>query len=217
MFVVVKSNYLRPKLAHIGWVDESDGERADYYAIASWTSMLTKLDLKADICFFGNSITRGGAFEEYFVDKQVVNLGYSGDILSHMLMRVKQIEAVMPDKLFIMAGTNDIRSLAPDEIAEQYALLIDSIQRTCPQTQIYIQSILPVAKRRETKGYNNKKIAIANQHIADMAAQQGCTYIDLYALYCKDGVMPNELTKDGLHLRPEAYTTWVDAIRQYVE
>lgn len=49
------------------------------------------------------------------------------------------------------------------------------------------------------------KIAECNKIIQKVAKEKKCTYIDLYNLYVKYGEMPDSLTKDGLHLRKEAY------------
>lgn len=50
----------------------------------------------------------------------------------------------------------------------------------------------------------NGKIEKANNIIKDLANKNGCDDINLYDLYVRDGQMPKELSRDGLHLRPEA-------------
>ena len=67
--------------------------------------------------------------------------------------------------------------------------------------------------------FKNKtdRIVKCNHLIRDIAEEKGCIYVDLYNLYAKDDIMPEELTRDGVHLLPEAYDRWAEAIRVYVE
>lgn len=61
------------------------------------------------------------------------------------------------------------------------------------------------------------KIIIANNIIKAIAQRSDCIYVDLWTLYEKDGEMPKELTRDGVHLFPKAYDRWMEAIRKYIE
>lgn len=47
-------------------------------------------------------------FQSYFPNKKIIELGYPGDNIKGMQMRVAQIVAVHPKKVFIMAGTNSL-------------------------------------------------------------------------------------------------------------
>lgn len=63
---------------------------------------------------------------------------------------------------------------------------------------------------------DNGKIEKANNIIKDLANKNGGDYINLYDLYVREGQMPKELSRDGLHLSPEAYSIWAEAIRPYM-
>lgn len=67
-----------------------------------------KINIDADVVFFGNSITKGSDFQQSFPDKTIVNLGYSGDGFPHMLDRIEQVRCVSPNKVFVMAGINGV-------------------------------------------------------------------------------------------------------------
>ena len=64
---------------------------------------------------------------------------------------------------------------------------------------------------------SSDKILRANEIIAKIAFRSNCVYVDLWSLYERDGEMPKELTRDGVHLFPEAYNRWADEIRKYIE
>jgi lysophospholipase L1-like esterase len=62
------------------------------------------------------------------------------------------------------------------------------------------------------------KIQQANTVIKEFADKhQRCRYINLYSLYEKNGIMPAELTRDGIHLKPKSYERWAEAIRPYID
>ena len=193
-------------------------KRGDYWCIQGWTNTLEKLHLDVDVVFFGNSITRGSSFEKYFPNVTICNLGYPGDNLDGMLLRVNQIKAVNPEKVFVMAGINGLYIQTEQVFTEKYVTMVDSIKQVVPNAKIYLQSILPVnPSMKDGKLFNKEKIAKCNDIIRIVAGQKGCIYVDLYRLYAVNGIMPTELTRDGIHLFPESYDRWAEEIRKYIE
>lgn len=198
-------------------IEVSPTDAPDYWAIRGWTNTLQKMSYDADICFLGNSITYASNFQTYFTDKKIVELGYPGDTMIGMMRRMDMLRAVCLEKVFLMAGINDLanQSMDMDEFAERYNVLVDSITNACPHAEVYLESILPV--NRSHRMYRNcDRIIQANQIITRIAGEKGMIYIDLFSLYCIDGQLPDELTNDGIHLLPKAYDRWAEAIREYV-
>ena len=96
--------------------------------------------------------------------------------------------------------------------------MVDSIKLAVPTAKIYLQSILPVnPSMKAGKSVSKEKIARCNELVQKIAEQKGCVYIDLYRLYAVDGIMPEELTRDGVHLYPKAYDRWAKEIKKYIE
>ncbi len=214
----VKTNYINSKLERLGIMKLDPVKRGDYWSIRGWTNTLEKLHLDMDVVFFGNSITCGSSFEKYFPNVKICNLGYPGDNTDGMLLRTKQIKAVNPEKVFIMAGINGLHIQTEKVFTEKYATMVDSIKLAVPTAKIYLQSILPVnPSMKAGKGFNKEKIARCNELVQKIAEQKGCVYIDLYRLYAVDGIMPEELTRDGVHLYPKAYDRWAKEIKKYIE
>ena len=214
----VKTNYINSKLERLGIMKIDPVKRGNYWSIKGWTNTLEKLHLDMDVVFFGNSITWGSCFEEYFPNVKICNLGYPGDNTDGMLLRINQIKAVNPEKVFIMAGINGLHIQTEKVFTEKYATMVDSIKLAVPTAKIYLQSILPVnPSMKAGKVFSKEKIARCNELVQKIAEQKGCVYIDLYKLYAVDGIMPKELTPDGVHLYPEAYDRWAEEIRKYVE
>ena len=219
----VKTDFFGRVGSRIGICEMSPEKRGDYWCIKGWTNTLNKLNYDADVVFFGNSITCGGDFQDYFTNVKICNLGYPGDNMDGMILRVNQIKAVNPEKVFVMAGINGLKYQTEDVFETKYQRMVDSIKCAVPQAEIYLQSILPVnldmksGNTGKVKSKKKGKIMIANEIVEKIAQRSNCVYVDLWSLYEIDGKMPKELTLDGVHLRPEAYERWMEEIRKYIE
>lgn len=195
---------------------ERDYSKNPNWAVNGWTNTLKKMHYDCDIVFLGNSITAGSDFQPSFQDKKIVNLGYCGDIIPGMINRIEMVRAVSPEKVFVMAGTNDLAHISIEKYVKRYDALIEAFNKEVPNARIYIQSVLPV-NHEMSRGYaTNEKIRNANAEISRLAKEKGCTFINLYDLYEEGGEMKKELTRDGVHLKPEAYNLWASAIEKNI-
>ena len=217
--IYFKTNLIQRIGTTIGLIESKPQDRSDYWCIQGWTNTLKKMNIDFDIVFFGNSITRGSSFHEYFSDKKICNLGYPGDNLDGMLLRVDQIKAVNPSKVFIMAGINGLQYQTLSIFDDKYEKLVKSVKEKNPQAEIYLQSILPVNKTilGNKKYANNEKIIAANDILKKIAVSNDCTYIDVHSLYYKNGELDPSLTKDGVHLLPQCYEKWAELLKEYIE
>lgn len=215
-FVVLfaKTGYLSKALFKLGWGEEKD--RINWTAF-SWESCLRKMESKADVVFFGDSIIRGGDFQKAFPNSKVINLGSSGDTLRGMLNRVSMVQAVSPDKVFFLGGINGLTNYNIERCVKQYDALIETLQSKVPYAQIYVHSVLPLSVEKEKHICKNETIVTFNREIQTIAERRGVSFIDLHALYVLDGKMNPEMTCDGLHLQPEAYTPWILLLERYLD
>ena len=181
----------------------------------SWENCLRQMNIHFDVVFYGNSITRNGSFSSYFPNTSICNLGHGGDDIDGMKRRIGMATCLSPKVVFLMAGINDQADKIPIDIFEQkYRDLITSLIDSLPDTELYIQSILPVNSKVYESFGTNEHINSCNQIIKKIAEDASLEYIDLYSLYIKDGELPLSYTKDsdGLHLAPEKYYVWVNRI-----
>lgn len=119
-------------------------------------------------------------------------------------------------KVYIMLGVNELGWVYPKTFTNQYAKVIQDIRAMNPDAKIVLQSILPVSAAQEAKhGYiNNERIAEYNALIQKLAADNGCTYLNVAeAVTASDGCMADALTSDGLHLNKPGCQRWL----QYLE
>ena len=183
----------------------------------SWESCLVKMGCKADIVFFGDSLSRGGDFHLYCGDRRLINLGCSGDTLAGMVGRVSSVQVLTPKKVFVMGGINGLNNYNMAMSVSSYADLLDALEKALPDTKIYIQSLLPLThSKAKSLRCSNTTIEAFNRNIQTLAQKRGHEYINLFPLYLKDGELDPAITVEGLHLKPEGYAPWYQAIIPYL-
>ena len=146
LLLAVKAGYLTKILVKLGLKEQQ--AKINWTAF-SWDSCLKKLEYKADVVFFGDSIVRGGDFHKAFPDKKIVNLGCSGDTLSGMSNRISMIEAVSPEKIFFLGGINGLTDYNLANCVKKYTALLEQMKKTNPNAKIHVHSLLPIAKEKE--------------------------------------------------------------------
>ena len=214
--VFFRENYPYRIAVRMGWAD-GDNYQINH-AVRGWNNTLEKLDYDADIVFFGDSITCQSDFREYFPDKKIVTLGFPGDNLRGMQERVEGVAAVTPEQVFVLGGINGLQSYTVQVGIERYDTLLSLMKEQMPDTEIFVLSVLPVNEEMGAEACSNDVIDEFNEKIKVLAQNYGCTYVDINSLYKDDnGAMDKELTKDGVHLYPEAYDRWAEQIRPYIE
>lgn len=194
-------------------------EDSDYWCVKAWSNTLDKLNYDSDIVFFGNSLTYYSNFSAYFPETKVVNLGYPGQGLKGMLLRHKQISSVKPEKIFVMAGINDLRldKMNFPEFKYYYSQLIDSIVVNNPHSKIYIENVLPVNHSIDAKHPQTGHITNANLFISELAKSKGIQYIDLYKAFADDdGELIKKFTDDGIHINSKGYDVWASILEEYI-
>lgn len=177
----------------------------------------------SDIIFLGNSITNGGEWAELFDNPHVKNRGISGDVCMGVYDRLDAILKGSPAKIFLLIGINDLdRGASADTIVERIGLIVDKIQKTSPDTKLYLQSVLPVSDHYNMfNGHTSRWQVIPeiNSGLVRLAADRGVKYIDLYSHFVDNatGKMNIEYTNDGLHLLGKGYKKWVGIVKPYVD
>lgn len=176
--------------------------------LQAWTNSLRQMNSKADIVFFGDSLTYYGDFATIFPEKVVCNLGLRGDTIQGLIDRVGQVKLLEPQKVFLMSGINDVASLSLELFEKQYESLLRILIEQLHGADILVQSLLPVNDVEFIISCTNKQIIERNAVIHNISIRNGLQFLNLFPMYVKDGVLPMEETLDGIHLLPEAYHKW---------
>lgn len=166
-----------------------------------------------DIIFLGNSINDGAEWAELFNDIRIKNRGISGDITTGIIHRLKEVADRKPAKVFLMIGINDLgRGVSPDAVFKNILIINDYLQQESPNTQVYIESILPVNPsfgKFPGQVSKVKEILQTNSLLQAAATTHRFEFINLHASFVNaQGYLDPRYTNDGLHLVGAGYQLW---------
>jgi lysophospholipase L1-like esterase len=168
----------------------------------------------------GDSLTDMNEWEEAFPGKNIKNRGIYGDTTKGVLNRLDPVISQKPEKIFIMVGINDLAEGAnKDSILKNYQSILRTLKEGLPDTELYIQSLLPNHEELNTKAaIKNEDIIEINEELKHLAQDHDAAYIDLYPKFeSEDGQLAKKYTVDGVHLNGEGYKVWEETIREYAE
>lgn len=176
---------------------------------------------REDVIFLGNSITAYTNWNELLGLPNARNRGISGDTTFGILERLDEVTEGKPEKIFLLIGINDIsRNVPADLILRNYKRIISQIKKESPDTQIYVQTVLPVNNTfsRYNNHYNKDKIICeVNNGIKTMAAAQEIILIDLHPHFLDaENRLDKKYTEEGLHLNAKGYELWRKLLTPYL-
>ena len=209
-----REGYTRKVLIKLGLTTEKDPGR-DHNALLSWQASLESMNYKADVAFFGDSITKNNRWQDYFPGIAVCNLGYSGDTVAGLLERTGMVQAVNPDKVFILIGVNNMgKGRYLENLSQGYRQLIAQLQSGLPQAQLFMVSILPTCPPSDL---SNQQILEANRMIQQLAQELDIPYIDTHSQFADEqGQLAQAYSKDGVHLSQQGKDLLAQCLAPYV-
>lgn len=143
-------------------------------------------------------------------DRLWLNQSISGDTTAGILRRVSTFATTRATTIHLMAGTNDLKNGVPEaQIVSNLHRTVRILQQQHPQAKIVVYSVLPT-RRAEIA---NDRVRSLNARIARIAQQSTVEYRDLHPSFQDEwGHLRPDLTTDGLHLNPQGYELWQQAI-----
>jgi lysophospholipase L1-like esterase len=163
------------------------------------------------IVFMGDSITEfwKTLYPDFFMNKQYVNRGISGQTSPQMLIRFRaDVIELKPSVVIILAGANDIAGNTGSATLEMIMHNIISMTELAEKNQIKVIlcSVLPANLFPWKQESDNPadKIVLLNEMIQKYANENDIVYLDYYssmvndqkgmiADYSDDGVHPNKI------------------------
>lgn len=107
-----------------------------------------------------------------------------------------------------------------DDIRESLSYAIDALREGDPDCVIYLMSMSPVSKYRESVSHTIRmdRLPEYNEMLSELAAEKGAWYIEITsALVNEEGYLPSEETEDGINFTPRYYAGWYERIAaQYI-
>lgn len=164
-----------------------------------------------DAVFLGDSLTRAVEWQDMFPQAEVANRGISGDTLDRIAARLDGVLALDPERVFIMAGINDLYGGSQSaEVFEKYVEVIETLREQ--RIQVILQSTLHC----RSATCPNKEVALLNDMLKKYARDNALIFVDLNEALSNEGQLRREFTYDGTHLTAEAYAKWRRKIAPYV-
>jgi lysophospholipase L1-like esterase len=103
-------------------------------------------------------------------------------------------------------------------IADNYLKIVKEIHTKCPETKVYVQSVLPLNPTLPhfPQHYDKEEHVLSvNKLLLVNAKVGGYTFIDIFHLFADaDQRLDSRYTIEGLHLKPEAYPIWVNYLKK---
>lgn len=171
------------------------------------------------IVMLGDSQTALCEWQELLGDSvTVLNRGISGDYVDGVWRRLDEVLRHKPLKIFLLIGVNDLFFGNSQEAVEaRYRDIVQKIRRESPDSELILQSVLPVNGKVRSLPASNSEIQALNARIAQIAKDYALPYVDLYdQLTDVSGNLSVRFSDDGIHLNGTGYLVWKNQIKQYL-
>ncbi len=115
-------------------------------------------------------------------------------------------------------GSNAISVMSEETFLKYYIKLIEAIEEKCPECEIIIQSITPLASTCKLKKLTNELVNRSNLLLLVLAYSKDLKFLDSTA-HMKDdaGYLKLEYcsSDDGIHINEEGYKIWINMLRTH--
>jgi len=195
---------------------------------------LNQFAKKGEIVFTGSSLCEQFPISEMLQNMEprirVYNRGIGGDVTEGLMNRMEEsVFELEPKKVFINIGTNDISrpGYTREKLYANYRKILEQIRARLPETKIYVLSYYPVNREipwMEQEWLDNMfgvrtnaELIAVNAGLEQLAAELGCTYIDVFDCLLDDaGNQRIEYTIDGMHMFANGYKVVLDRLLPYL-
>lgn len=145
-------------------------------------------------------------WQSRFPDRQVNNLGRSGESVEELRLRsmdiVDQYDA--PDLVLVMIGTNNV-AMENFTFLKAYEDILETFQEAYPEALLVVNSLLPM----ELNYLAPDTVPRVNSSLKSVAAGYGATYLDIWsAMVDKTGRVKEDVLEDEVHLTYGGYKVW---------
>jgi lysophospholipase L1-like esterase len=174
---------------------------------------------KNAILFIGSStFTNWKDVQEYFPKHKIINRGFGGSSLPHVIDYVGDIVyPYQPKQVVIYCGENDFTGGATAQmVVDRVQKLVDTIRAKFPKVAIAYVSIKPSPSREKYLPLMKE----ANQNIQLLLKKYKKTaYINTAdAMYTSEGkIMTDIFLQDNLHMNAKGYQIWQKIMAPYLK
>jgi beta-glucosidase len=173
----------------------------------------------ARLLFVGDSITEGWGgqpvWNEVFAPFRAANFGIGGDTTSNVLWRLQHGAAgrLEPKAVVLLIGTNNfwVNKDEPADVVEGIKAVVGLLRASFPSARILLLGIFP--RDEQPDGESRLKVEAVNRQLPALADGEHVFVHDIGRVFLEpDGRISKTIMPDFLHLSPEGYRRWAEAI-----
>ena len=163
--------------------------------------MLTSYPIKKGaVVFVGDSHVQFNEWSEMLDYPNILNRGIGGESTEQLKQRIKSIASRHPEKMFIIAGTNDILGgVKAGKTLRDYDDMLSIIQKESPETEVYVCAIFPTIWEPAVE------VSELNAAIMRLARKYHYTFLDTFTPLLLNNTINPAFTWDGIHLNAKGY------------
>lgn len=213
-------SYLSQKIFAISAKSNADNKFYPPYYLHKISHFEILPKSNSDVIFLGDSITDECEWAELLGNLNIKNRGISGDTTERILNRLDEIVESKPKQIFLMVGINDFinSGKSVQQTFEDYKNILLALRDKTPNTEVFIQSTLPVNKKILNFSEINQKVVKLNIFLQEIAKELSFKYIDLFShLSDSQNQLDARYTLDGVHLNGQAYLVWKEVKKRQGE
>ncbi|WP_445776354.1 GDSL-type esterase/lipase family protein [Shewanella sp.] len=167
--------------------------------------------LNRNIFIIGDSISLGMPISSFSNEFKVYNYSIAGEDTVSLLNRIDRIPFEYADVVLFMIGVNDLgKGRTIESILTNYKLLFSAIK--CIRCQVVVQSVIFTSPFKR----DNEKIKELNLFLEVGVVDYGFSFFDVNLSLGLNYELRDELTYDGIHLKNQAYMTWIKHLNLFL-
>ena len=172
-----------------------------------------------DLLWIGDSITQDWehpgppewdafvpVWNQFYGDRNAVNLGFKGDNTSHLLWRLQhgEVDGISPKAAVLLIGANDMGLVHwnAEQCTAGIVACVDELGRRLPDTKILLLGVLPSLR----SDYVTRTTIRINRNLSDLynaGARRAVTYMDVSAIFERGGQVDRAQFLDPFLLPPD--------------
>ena len=145
------------------------------------------------------------------VDKKLIEL--EDGTLVNFPDALKRLDV---DRAILTFGANAISIMSEETFLNCYIMLIDKIKETCPDVEIIIQSISPIATTCTLKKFTNNLINRSNLLLLVLSYAKDVHFLNSAPVLKDENgylILDYCSSDDGIHINEAGYKKWIDFMR----
>lgn len=200
---------------------------ANYSLRNEWFDFLLSKAKPGGVVFAGDSIIQEFCIHEMLPlpnGIQIHNRGIGGDTTNGLLKRVQNsILKLKPAVVFILIGTNDLNDsdYSEKESIDNIRKIFSISRKELPKTKMILLGLLPTNPNIDAitvADRSLKKIHSFNVLLQNLAIEYDQIFLNLNFVFCNEkGLLRENLTRDGLHLKPIGYEILLKELMPFIQ